>query len=399
MKRLLYTITALSALTATAMTAKGEIRDIDSLVKAIGSIDSLAMHVDYAATLPNVNDDIKYELELFGCKNPTDPLSSDSYLIEWSLTTPSGHSTGFSAYSAGHHYRFHNDRLYEYHIDWDSIPFKHGGGVHRKVQFAELMPQQLAENIVEMVTDTVNYTVDFIPSTIRNGHDCAVVDAKQIYDGMTVRRITMAFDSQTALPVKIVADNNIGTLSEQSISATFTPLTGKPFPGLDEEALIVRHPVEFEQFRLSNYRVENLAGRPFPRFSLPTLTGERYSRERNQPFAYPTLIVLADPDVASTAETIALIRKGLGAIPVTTRTIYAFTGHDIDKIESLVGEIHPDETILTSARSLARDCGVTSFPTLIFVDRYGIIKSTQTGHNNNLDKIVINNTIDLSNLN
>ncbi|MCM1071743.1 MAG: hypothetical protein NC391_08920, partial [Alistipes timonensis] len=60
-----------------------------------------------------------------------------------------------------------------------------------------------------------------------------------------------------------------------------------------------------------------------------------------------------------------------------------------DRVGELVGEARAGETVLLSARSLARDCGATSFPAIIVADERGRVANVILGFNNSLATDVI----------
>jgi hypothetical protein len=150
-----------------------------------------------------------------------------------------------------------------------------------------------------------------------------------------------------------------------------------------------RYPEIFEKYRRSNFRVENLAATPLPTFSLPTTTSERYTYHRGDTFKAPTLIALLDSRVASTKATVEAVRSAAARLPFALDVIWAFVDNNIDAIDSVVPSILPGEALLMTARSLARDCGVSAFPTLIFVGRDGIVSDTQLGFNSSLTQLII----------
>lgn len=149
------------------------------------------------------------------------------------------------------------------------------------------------------------------------------------------------------------------------------------------------YPEVFEKFRESNYRIENMRGLLMPSFSLPTLTGERYSRHRDDGFKSPTIIAIIDPSVATAKATVEALRSVQARMPRDTDIVFAFTGSNTDAIEEIVGSPSVGETDLISAKSLARDCGTAVFPTVMVVDREGVVTNVMLGFNNSLADDVI----------
>lgn len=353
-------------------------------------------HAEYSVLLPSAPDDIVYSIDLFSVPNHADdPLKTDSYLIEWSLPTPSGESSGFNAYDHGNHYRYRDTRLQEYHYEWDSIPFNLGGGVHRAAQFADLLPDAMAKKLKEMAADTAAYKIVFIPDKKVGDNLYVTIEGSQILNGLTVKEISMTFDAATTRPIKIEYENNPGAISEQTVSVAFSESNEEMPSTFDEPMLLKRHGDIFERFRQSNFKIENLAGEQMPQFSLPTLTGERFTYHRGDKFKSPTIIAVIDPQTGTAAETVATLRDAVASLPMGVDLIFAFVSNDIDGIEAVAGNPSVGETMLTSAKSLARDCGITSFPTMIFVGRDGVISDTQLGFNKALKEIVIQKAINL----
>ena len=148
-------------------------------------------------------------------------------------------------------------------------------------------------------------------------------------------------------------------------------------------------PEVFEKFRESNYRIENMRGLPLPSFSLPTVTGERYTRHRGDSFNAPTVVALIDPAVATSGETVKALREAVASMPMQVDLILAFTGSNIDTVESLTGAAGMGEALLISAKSLARDCGTSVFPTILLVGSGGNVENVILGFNNSLSQDVI----------
>ena len=118
--RLLMVLAALGPL---GISAQG-IADVVAALEKTGCYEANA---SFNVSLPQSDKDVVYEVSLASAPAPAATLSPCSYLTEWGLETPSGTVKGFSAYFDGHHYRYRNERLQEYHMDWDSIPFMSRG--------------------------------------------------------------------------------------------------------------------------------------------------------------------------------------------------------------------------------------------------------------------------------
>lgn len=210
------------------------------------------------------------------------------------LRDPSGESKGFSAYYDGHHYRFRNRRLQEYHLDWDSVPFTAGGGVQATAQFTDLYPAYIAESLKKMGA-APDYSLSISGGKVFDGRKAVEVKSVYTVNGQVAAEKTYIFDASSMLPLRIDTESNPGSISEQSVLVTYSYPAEMHCPQLSEEALMKKYPEVFEKYRENNFRIENLPGSPLPTFSLPTTTGERYTYHSGDRFAVPTVIVMLDP--------------------------------------------------------------------------------------------------------
>lgn len=274
-------------------------------------------------------------------------------------------------------------------MDWDSIPFiprlagsAKAVAVQRSARFVELLPQMLAAKFKEMQADPA-YTFTIHPdTTVAGRRGCVVVDMRR-----SIRRGAeyaqegeYVFDGTTLMPLRIEMENNPGTIGEQTVTARYTP-TDNGCERPTEQSLASRYPEVFEKWRESNYRIETLPGHRLPEFSLPTPEGSRYSRAAADPLGAPTVIVVYDPDDSFTANTIAAVRSALAQLPIAAEAIYAAMSSNAERVGEVIPELLPGERSLMSARSLARDCGVASTPTVIIADRNGIVTDVIVGYN------------------
>lgn len=361
--------------------------------EAIGRLENAAVfaaEADYAVTLPQAQDDVVYKVNLASERAAGDRLCEADYLIEWELPTPSGLAEGFLGYFAGHHYRYRDRRLQEYHFEWDSIPFlTRGGGVQRNGQFVDLLPSSIARELRNMLRDTA-FTVSFSGDTVMEGNHVAMVCATQTVNGFCGRNYRLIADRSTGLPLNVWNEYNPGQISEQGVEAAYSYERSPQLKAVaSEEELMGMYPEVFEKFRESNYRIENMRGLPLPSFSLPTVTGERYTRHRGDSFNAPTVVALIDPAVATSGETVKALREAVASMPMQVDLILAFTGSNIDTVESLTGAAGMGEALLISAKSLARDCGTSVFPTILLVGSGGNVENVILGFNNSLSQDVI----------
>lgn len=374
---------------------------IDDVIKALETAGNYRAKATYEVVMPAFSKPIVYDIELSSSTTgDSDTLAPCDYLIDWEVPTVSGGSKGFSAYSAGSHYRYRDNRLQEYHRDWDSIPFGLGmargpqsirKGVQNNAQFTDILPQYIADQLKSIKSDST-YSYRFTPDSIINGTHLSVINALQRYKGYDSKEVTYFLEPESRLPVRIEIENNPGSIGEQAVTVNYSKLAPGP-TDFSEKGLMALYPEAFGKYRLSYFKVENLPGTQLPGFSTPTPTGERYSRATGDRFNVPTLLVFLDPKVGSATETIDLVRKGIDSLPMSADVLWVFTGNNIDEIESVITRPRPGEHMLMSARALARDCGVTTFPIMLFCNRGGLITGVEIGFNKNLTTDVIQKTV------
>lgn len=365
---------------------------LNDIIASLEGITSYRADARLSVMMPQAADDVVYDLRLTAESAPDDRLSPCDYVIDWTLETPSGPVGGFSAYFDGHHYRYRSERLQEYHLEWDSIPFMPrgdvAGGVQQKAQFANTLPAFIAADLRRMEADPA-WSMTVSPTT-RDGVKCDKVTASMTVDGSECMKLEYYFDSATGLPVASEAENNIGAMSEQSVTVRYSPATTAPaVTEWSETALMAAYPEPFERFRENNFRIENLPGTRLPQFSLPTTTGERYSHAADDRFAVPTIIVLMDPATSHNSEEIADIRSAVDNLPFQADVIWAFTGNNVDQIETVLPSIRTGEHSLMSARSLARDLGATEMPVAVIAGTDARVRDVILGYNKNLPEVVI----------
>ena len=365
---------------------------IADVVSALSNTACYEAKASFSVSLPQSDKDVIYDLGLMSMATPADTLAPCSYLIDWGLDTPSGRSEGFSAYFDGNLYRYRNNRLQEYHMGWDPMPFRTdrpGGGVQTATQFTDLLPQFMGREIQRMTTDSL-YALSFSAGKIFNGQDAVEIRSVMTVGGQVTMERTYTFAAADFTPLRIVTESSPSQLTEQTIIVNYEPNPSPKCLTLSEEAIVERYPEQFEKYRESNFRIENLRDTPLPSFALPTTTGERYLHHRGEKFANPTVIALIDPTVGSfNAEIVKQLRAAVDQSTVPTDVIYAFTTTNPSLPEELIPQIRPGEHMLLNARSLARDCGAASLPVIILADQAGIVKNVILGFNNNIENIVM----------
>lgn len=366
--------------------------------ESLGEIaDRLSAATPYHATaryevlLPQSEEPVAYDIAL-NSMTPQQPdtLAPCDYLIDWTLTTPSGRSQGFNAYFAGHHYRFRDKRLQEYHYDDSPAPFSASGrlelGVQQQAQFASLLPAFIAARFREMATDTTySYTINENPA-----HGTLCVSGTQTFHGCEGLSFSYTLDLSNGLPLSSEMCYNPGQLSEQTVSVTYgAPDVATMDITPSEPALMALYPEAFGRYRESGYTLANLPGRPLPAISAPKLDGSRYNYSLGATLQLPTIVAILDADVDGCPETVSQLRQAIDSSPAAAALVLAFVGNHAEAIAEAVGAARPDETILTGARGLARDCGATTTPVIIVCDRSGTVQNVHTGRNKDLPQIVM----------
>lgn len=360
---------------------------LESIAQMLDSVPTASGNVQYKVYLPSSPEPVEHDVDVHATRVPSDTLLPVSYLLDWTLTTPSGESHAFTAYFDGNFYRYHNNRLTEYHRDTDISSLGRGSspGVQITAQFAELTPVVLARRLRAMASDS-SYIYEIKPQP--QSQRIVVDGVRRVsgYDGMEYEYV---FDASTGLPLAFDLVYNPASISEQTVTATFDwDKNARPLV-INEDELIKRYPDIFARYRTSNYRIENLMGEPVPTFTSPTPTRERYHHVRGDDFRSPTVLVYLDTSVGDAANTVSDIRRGVDTLPVSADVIYLFADKDIDAIETVTGPMREGEHVLMNAGAAARDMGVTVTPTIIFCSRdRGIITDVQIGYNKNLPIIV-----------
>lgn len=388
----------LMILMAVLCPAGSQARGLSAVIEGLKGAECVKMSATYSIALPQAVDDVVYTVNLMGEANSSDTLAAADYLIEWSVPTPSGKSEGFSAYFDGHHYRYRDQRLQEYHLEWDSIPFKSrmvgstlSGGVQQQAQFASLIPQFIGAEL-EQMSRNPQYTITVTENKTTGGRKCTEVRADLDIQGYRCSEQTYLIDDETGMPLALEANFNPGALSEQSVTVKWGALVTTGCEPLSEEMLIARYPETFEKFRQSNFRIENLTGSMLPAFALATTTGERYSRRAGDAFRCPTIVVLLESRSEFTPDIIKAMRSAVDRMPGDADVIYAFADNRIDDIDAVLPSAREGEHLLMNARSLARDCGASSLPVTIICSADGRVANVMLGYNNNMASDVIQMT-------
>lgn len=347
----------------------------------------------YEVLLPQAEDPVSYDIRLQSTIADNDRLAPCRYLITWTHGTDSTQDdvNGFAAYFDGSHYRYRDGRLQEYHYNWDSIPFiMRGGGVQGSAQFTDVLPQFMGKELQRLVSDS-NFVYTYAPDTLYNGRHVSVLSGKTIFHGYVSKESTYILDPATLMPLAVQHENNPGSISEQSVSITYGEPLVTPFPLSSEDDLIVMYPDLFEKYRESNFRIENLPGTLLPTFTARIPSGsDRYVYHRGSSLPQPLVLILVDESGANTQATVNAVRKAASMSPTPFDILSVFvTSPDTELITEIIGRPATGETIVTGGRALARDCGVSSYPTIIYVDREGKVADVTLGYNKDLSNVVI----------
>lgn len=357
-------------------------------------VDSLQKHSLFSSTvnvevsLPMAADDVRYTVEIASQPSPADTLSPINYLIDWTLHAPDADRKGFTSYFNGNLYRFRDDSpMNEYHFSNNPLPFISATPVQNTTQFIDLFPVNVAREINEMSTDP-SYKLSFTPDSIFNGQKAAILKARRSIADEEVANLLYVFEPEHYTLRRIEKELSPGSISEQTVVYTYEPGINNETVPTSEAELVQRYPDAFSNFREGNYGLQSLMNRPVPSFSLPTLDSQRFNYSKGSTLNSPTLMVFLDYNVGNPEETINLIRNAADILPMNTDILWIFLSNRRDDIEEIITPA-AGETVLLSGNKVVKDFGITSSPTIIFVDRDGIIKDYQIGFNNNLSDIVL----------
>lgn len=392
MKGIKILLLLLAASAPPGVSARGVATVIDSLSASRSYHGNMA----FTVAMPQLPEDVTYNVEMFTVPSPDTVLFPCSYLIDWTIESAAGPSNGFSSFFNGNHYRFAGEKLQEYHASSDSVPFlprrfgaSSSDGVQYSAQFVSLLPVSIASGLKKMLADST-FTVSFIPDTIVAGEKATVIKAIQTLGGHTAVESEYIFDPRSYAPRKAHFENSPGSVSEQTVDVTYFPAAALPKGfTISEPELISRYPDIFARLRQSSFALENLVGHPLPGFSAPTPTAERYSRRTGDPLPSPTVLAIIDPTASFAAALVEELRSAAASSPFPLSLILAFASTNSDRIEEITGPLRAGEVILQSARGLARDFGAASLPSILIVDSSSKVTDVIVGYNNDIATSVI----------
>jgi hypothetical protein len=368
------------------LVATANARSLDQLAAYLNGMPHFYANAEYEVLMPMLEQPISYGITLQSNSAPADTLSPADYLIEWTLHSPLGDTTGFDSYFNGNHFRFRNKRLTEYHLDADHTPFAPNGnvedGVQQRAQFADLLPQFLGAHLQHIAADNT-YHYELLQSD-----NAITISGTRAISGYDCQEYTYTFDSHTLLPKSITLENNPGQLGEQSISVSYNYGNSEySDDGISYDQLLAKYPEIFSLYRLSAYTFETMPGKPLPKFNARTIDDAHYTHAEKT--ALPTVIVFLDSEVATTSDVIDNVRKACNSLPFATSVIWAYISGTTESIATQIGSTRPDETALIHIRKLARECGIVNTPAILFCDTSNTIRDYIHGYNNSLQSLVM----------
>ena len=387
------TILTISALAAASWL---QAADVDPRINAIADrLNKTEAYTDsarFVMSMESMSNDVAYDIALRQKAAPADTLSPCSYIVRWNAADR-GRSGGFTAYFDGNIYSHTggNRRMAEFHADADTTVFRPSDpstGMQQTAQFANLLPAFIGAELKKMAADpecSLRLTTD----TVVGGRRMQAISAVHGRGGFTARTLRYVLDPETSLPVSMEIVNNPGSDSEQSISVTYSGAPARSCGEISEESRTEMFPDAFTRYRRGRMDVRRLTGHSLPAFSLPTTTGERYTRENGDSFRRPTVVAIIDDTAPEAEATVANLREAIARADTPSDLIMAFTGNNVDRIEALAPDMRQGEHLLISARGLARDLGATSLPTIIVCDADAKVGIVLTGFNNTLSSDVI----------
>lgn len=388
MSRIYIKTILLAMLSLSAVQGRGaEAPGLDEITRSLKAITCYSATVDYTVVPPNAPEDVIYRLGFKQQSNPGDTLAPCSYLVTWELREPERLAgSGFSSYSDGNHFRYRPGKLQEYHYADDPAPFAPAGvtsrGVQNGAQFLHLLPAFLSAELETLSADTESRI------NITASHGKVIVKVTEIHDGYETRNCRYVFEKDM-LPVEAEICFNPGQASEQTVTARYRDSSTDNCDIPSEEGLVAMFPEVFEKYRRDSYSLLSLVGGRLPDTAAPTLARERWAHRQDQNFDRPTIIAVLDSSVDSTEGVVEALRAAMDAMPFSADLIMAFTDNDLERIALITGPQRPGEIILTSARAMARDCGVADYPSFIFCRADGSVADVHIGRNNELRSIVI----------
>lgn len=354
-------------------------------VDALDALDCASARVTAKLDLPGSQEPVEYTINFDTHKAPGDSLLPYSYLIDWTLHRRQGDTKGFSAYYDGTHMRFRDTRLQEYHAAEDVRPFMGKNAVQRQVQFADILPVAVAETLRAIVEDsTWTYKQYDRGTSVR-------IDATQRISGYDALEIEILINTKTHLPVSMTKVYNPASISEQEVEYVYQ-WADRPCADINEAFIADRYSDIFAKFRADNFKALSLVGRPLPTYALNDIDGQRHTHRRGEALDRPAIYAFINPEIVTGSQTVNDVHRALAALPKDVAVVWLTP----ENVTAEALQASDDESVFPSARSMIVDCGISSYPTLMFVDSNGVIADVIIGQNNNMAEIVTQQTLNLN---
>lgn len=361
------------------------------LTAQMKELPCFAAQCSYEVLLPSAPDTVKYTVDLDACAADADTLAPCDYIIDWTLRHDETESRGFSAYFAGHHFRFRNSRLQEYHAEESDTPFMPANtakGVQAQAQFADLLPYYIASRLETIAADTANtVTLDTLAQNRLR------VSGTIRHRGYDISEFSYIIDSE-GRPLSSDITTNPGQISEQNITVSYTPSASALCDSApDISTLTRRYPDAFGQYRSSTFSFERLPGTPLPKMAMKTTDGRRWTNNPGEP--RPAILILGfiTADNPSAPELMRRMESAIARIPVQCDVVWAFLDRDADLVSAI--EAPHNHTVTYNADASAAACGVGRDYTPVFaiVGRDGKVRDIIVGINQDFESIVIEKTL------
>ncbi|MDE6427754.1 MAG: hypothetical protein K2K59_02240 [Muribaculaceae bacterium] len=332
----------------------------EQLVAALEGDTVYCGRVDYAVTLPQSSDEIRYLIDL-------QSVGTDSWLIDWHQIDHD--QTGWTARTGGDYYSFRGNRLQEIHAGWDRQQLP-------RAQFSELLPQNVGAQLREIISEPERYEYK-----LTEANNQLTLRAMRKAGDITDAELTWTFDSKSMQPQKFSAEYNPGQISEHQVYAHYQPLA-PTVTTLSESILKERYAEAFANYRQSNFAIEQMRGEPLPAFSIQLASGEgRLTRQQGESFRQPAVIVLLESESALAGELVSAVRQAIDESPRDAQVIWACMERNPRSASELLGALRPGETALIGAKKLAADCGAAALPVIMICQTDGTVKDIAIGLN------------------
>jgi len=362
---------------------------LSDLAERLDSTECYTARATYEVLLPNSESPVRYNISLMSYPTVADTISPCEYLVRWQpvMNDSTMSMNGFASYYGGNFFRFSSGKLVEYHASESMMPFapngSAAGGVQQKEQFASILPQFLAKELHNMATDS-SYTI-----TISARASGTELKGSQTRRGYLCSEFTYCFN-RDGLPTFKEITTNPGQIGEQVITVIYN-YNSSPTDchQITERTLIDDFPDIFDKYRRDSFTLENLRDEPLPSFAVATTYRSRLSHQRGDPLDALTVIAVLDSSVDATPIVVSNLRAAINALPYSASLILAFIDKDTEAITATTGPARPGEIILVSARALARNCGVTDFPSFIFCRPDGTVSDIHIGRSDDLPDIIL----------